>query len=358
MAQRVFINRIATAVPQFDVHPKFVDYAPRLLSNPRDRKLFARMAERSGIERRYSVIAPHPDPDVLDRDELFERGAYPGTADRMALYERHAPGLAAAGVAGLDLTPEETPTHIVVTSCTGFYAPGLDLDLQSRLGLRGNVERTVIGFMGCNAAINGLKAARHIVRSDPEAKVLLVSVELCTLHIQETDDLDSILSFLLFGDGCAAALISAAPVGLELEGFHAEVVPDSAEHITWRTGDRGFSMYLSGAVPAAIARGLPGALAAVRQRFPDDFRLWAVHPGGRSVLDAVERSAGLAPDALEVSRDILRAYGNMSSPTVLFVLRRMLADGHAPGTPGIAIAFGPGLTAEIMVFRVAERVHG
>lgn len=358
MDRRAFINRIATAVPQFDVHPKFVDYAPRLLSNPRDRKLFARMAERSGIERRYSVIAPHPDGSGLDRDERFRIGAYPGTAERMALYERHAPGLAAAGVAGLDLAPDETPTHIVVTSCTGLYAPGIDLDIQQRLGLQGNIERTVIGFMGCYAAINGLKVARHIVRSEPDAKVLLVSVELCSLHMQEIDDLDSVLSFLLFGDGCAAALVSARPVGLEIAGFHAAVVPESAEHITWRTGDQGFSMHLSGAVPAVISRGLPGALAAVRQRFPEDFRLWAVHPGGRSVLDAVERCAELPPEALAVSREVLRAYGNMSSPTVLFVLRRMLADGHASGTPGIAMAFGPGLTAEMMMFRVAENSDG
>jgi predicted naringenin-chalcone synthase len=358
MDRRVFINRIATAVPQFDVHPKFVDYAPRLLANPRDRKLFARMADRAGIARRYSVIAPHPDPDRLDRDELFAAGAFPGTAARMALYERHAPGLAAAGLAGLALGPDETPTHIVVTSCTGFYAPGLDLDLQRRLGLDGNVERTVIGFMGCNAAINGLKTARHIVRSDPGAKVLLVSVELCTIHVQETDDLDSILSFLLFGDGCAAALISAAPVGLEIRGFHAAVVPDSTEHITWRTGDRGFSMYLSGAVPSTIARGLPDALAALLRQFPGDPCLWAVHPGGRSVLDAVERAAGLDPAALTISREILHAFGNMSSPTVLFVLRRMLAEGHAPGTPGVAMAFGPGLAAEMMAFRIAERADG
>jgi alpha-pyrone synthase len=350
MGQRVFINRIATAVPPFDVHPKFVDYAPRLLSDSRARKLFGRMAERSGIDHRYSVIEPGIAAADLDRAGRFESGAYPGTAERMALYERHAADLAMEAVAGLSLERDERPTHIVVASCTGLYAPGIDLDLQRRLGLDGNVERTVIGFMGCYAAINGLKAARHIVRSEPDARVLLVCVELCTLHMQETDDLDSVLSFLLFGDGCAAALVSARPQGFEIAGFHAAVMPDSAQHITWRTGDQGFLMHLSGAVPAAIADGLPRALAAVRARFPEDFRLWAVHPGGRSVLDAVERSCGLGPDALAVSREVLRAYGNMSSPTVLFVLRRMMDDAPPPGTPGIAMAFGPGLTAEIMVF--------
>lgn len=359
MRHRAYVNRIATAVPPFDVHGKFVAYAPRLLSSPRDRKLFARMAERSGIACRYSVIAPHADAAALDRDGRFKTGAYPGTAERMMLYERHAADLAAAAVGGLGLGlgAHERPTHIIVTSCTGLYAPGVDLDLQHRLGLPGDVERTVIGFMGCYAAINGLKAARHIVRSEPDARVLLVSVELCTLHMQETDDLDSVLSFLLFGDGCAAALVSAAPTGLEIQGFHAAVVPESAGHITWRTGDRGFLMHLSGAVPNAIASGLPEVLAAVRARFPQAPALWAVHPGGRSVLDAVERACGLAPEALAESREVLRAYGNMSSPTVLFVLQRML--GVAPaGTPGLAMAFGPGLTAETMVFRMAGSGDG
>lgn len=351
MGQRVFINRIATAVPPFDVHSKFVDYAPQLLGDSRDRKLFARMAERSGIDHRYSVIEPAAAAEALDRDGRFARGSYPGTAERMELYERHAADLAAEAVAGLDLAPGERPTHIVVASCTGLYAPGIDLDLQRRLGLDGGIERTVIGFMGCYAAINGLKAARHIVRSEPEARVLLVCVELCTLHMQETDDLESVLSFLLFGDGCAAALVSARPEGFEIAGFHAAVMPESAQHITWRTGDRGFLMHLSGAVPAAIADGMPEVMAAVRARFPEEFRLWAVHPGGRSVLDAVERSCGLDPDDLAVSREVLRACGNMSSPTVLFVLRRMMDDAPPPGTPGIAMAFGPGLSAEIMVFR-------
>lgn len=349
MGSPVFINRIATAVPPFDVHPKFVDYAPGLLSSPRDRKLFARMAERAGIDHRFSVIEPAVDAG-LDRDGRFRRGAYPGTAARMALYEAHAAELAAAAVAGLDLAADERPTHIIVASCTGLYAPGIDLDLQQRLGLDGDVERTVIGFMGCYAAINGLKAARHIVRSEPDARVLLVCVELCTLHMQETDDLDSVLSFLLFGDGCAAALVSARPQGFEIAGFHAAVMPESAEHITWRTGDRGFLMHLSGAVPAAVAVAMPTVLTEVRARFPGDFRLWAVHPGGRTVLDAVERSCGLAPDDLADSRAVLRDYGNMSSPTVLFVLARMMAAAPPPGAPGIAMAFGPGLTAELMVF--------
>lgn len=333
------------------MHGKFLDYAPRLLSDPRRRALFRRMAERAGIERRYSVLEPADEAERLDRGGHFTRGRQPATRARMALFERHAPSLAEAAVETLALAPDERPTHLVVTTCTGLHAPGIDLHLQDVLGLPGSVERTVIGFMGCYAAINGLKAAHHIVRSDPEARVLMVNIELCTLHMQEVDDLEAILSFLLFADGCAATLVTARPAGLAIEGFHAAVIPDSAEHITWRTGDIGFDMHLSGEVPNTIARGLPGLLADLRDRSEVPFDTWAVHPGGRSVLDAVERCLELPPEALEASRAVLRQYGNMSSPTIMFVLAELME--RAAAGRGLAMAFGPGLTAETMAFRPA-----
>lgn len=345
------INRIATAVPPHDVHWKFRDHVPRLLLDERRWSLFRRMEERAQIEHRYSVLEPDPSPDRLDRAGLFAPGAFPGTAARMALFERHAPDLALAGVAALKLTPAERPTHLIVTTCTGLHAPGLDLDIVRRLGLGGAVERTVVGFMGCHAAINGLKLAHHIVRSEPSAKVLLVSVELCTLHLQQADDLATLLSFMIFADGCAAALISAEPAGLRILGFESAIVPDSEGQITWRVGGQGFDMHLSGAVPATVARGLPGVMEGIRNRFGiDDVALWAVHPGGRSVLDAVEQALGLPGEALAASRGVLRLYGNMSSPTVLFVLAALMGEAP-PERAGVAMAFGPGLTAETMAFR-------
>lgn len=346
MDRPAFINRIATAVPPFDVHDKFVAYAPALLADDRARRLFGRMAARSGIAHRYSVIAPAEAAGDLDRDRRFQRGAYPGTAERMAMYERHAADLATAAAEGLGDALRGV-THLIVASCTGLYAPGVDLALQQRLGLGDGVERTVIGFMGCYAALNALKAARHMVRSQPGARVLVVCVELCTLHMQETDDVESVLSFLLFADGCAAALVSAEPEGLAIEGFHAAVVPGSADQITWRTGDSGFRMHLSGAVPSTVAAGLPEVMAALRRKLPGPLDLWAVHPGGRTVLDAVEGALNLPPHALAHSRAVLRDYGNMSSSTVLFVLRRMFGTAGR----GVAMAFGPGVTAETMVFR-------
>ena len=339
-----YLNAIGTAVPAYEVHGKFVDYAPRLLASPRDVRLFARMADRAGIERRYSVIAPHPSPERLDRGDLFRPGAFPDTKTRMGLYERHAPDLAFAAALDLEADLGGT-THLVLASCTGFFAPGLDLDIVERLDLDPGVERTIVGFMGCAAAINALKVAHHIVRSEQDARVLVVCLELCTLHLQETSDLEQVLSFLIFADGCAVGLVSAEPRGLALRGFEAAIVPEAADQITWRIGNSGFDMRLSGEVPATIGRHLPAILPP---RSAGPIALWAIHPGGRTILDAVEKALELPPGGLAFSREILRRYGNMSSATIMFVLKAMLESGAAGA--GCAISFGPGLTAETMLF--------
>ncbi len=353
MAAPAYINRIATAVPPHDVHRKFLDYAPQMLSDPRKRRLFHRMAERSQIEHRYSVMAPSPEAAELDSAGIFLPRAFPGTRDRMNLYERHAAALALQGIAALGLSGEERPTHLIVTTCTGLHAPGIDLEIMRNLALDDGVERTVVGFMGCYAAINGLKLARHIVRSQPAARVLMVNVELCTLHLQWTEDLEELLSFMIFADGCAATLISADPRGLEMLGFEAAVIPGSEREITWRVGDQGFDMRLAGTVPGIVGRALPDIVGRLRGKFRiNDLSLWAVHPGGRSILDAVESSLALPGEALAASRRVLRDYGNMSSPTVMFVLKALM-DEAGGGEAGAALAFGPGLTAETMIFRTA-----
>ena len=241
----------------------------------------------------------------------------------------------------------------MITCCTGFSAPGLDLELVERCGLPSTIERTMIGFMGCYAAMNALKLAHHIVRSEASARVLIVNLELCTLHLKDTADLQQILSFLLFGDGCAASIVSADPVGTALDSFHAVLVPSTRELITWNIRETGFDMVLSGGVPAAIHDGLQEYGNDILAGAPvASIDLWAVHPGGRTVLDAVERALDLAPAALASSRDILRRYGNMSSATVMFVIEKLLRPG-ARGRTGCAMSFGPGLTAETMLFHTA-----
>ncbi|MGH7210999.1 MAG: type III polyketide synthase, partial [Acetobacteraceae bacterium] len=207
---RAYLNRIGTAVPDHDIHAFFAEFAQTLLA-PRDRRLFARMAERAGIAHRFSPLrAGDVAAGEIDAAGFYRRGAFPGTAARMALYETEALALAARAVAALAAPADvRRVTHLVVGSCTGFTAPGLDLQLAQRLGLRPDVQRTLVGFMGCAAAVPALRLARQSVLADPDARVLVVNAELCTLHMQETSGLESVLSFLLFADGASAALVSA-----------------------------------------------------------------------------------------------------------------------------------------------------
>lgn len=358
MSTQAHLNAVATAVPGNDVHRFFIDFASTLLAeDPRRRAIFNRMADKGGIEHRFSCFAPASDAETgsADAEGLFRRGAFPGTATRMDMFAAAAPTLAERAVnevlAGQD---KAAITHLIVTTCTGFSAPGIDLEIIARCGLATGIERTIIGFMGCYAAINALKQARHIVRSEPAARVLLVNIELCTLHLKETTDLEKLLSFCLWGDGCAASIVSAEPTGMTLDSFHAVVASESRELMTWSVRDDGFDMVLSGQVPAAIHEVL-GARAGeiLRDQKVGDIDLWAVHPGGRSVLDAVERALNLPEDALAPSREVLRANGNLSSATVMFVLAAMLR-GRRAGQQGCAMAFGPGLTAETMLFRIAD----
>ncbi len=351
------IHRIATAVPPHDIHRPFVEFAETLLPEGTKRSLFKRMTRMSAIEHRYSFVEPVEAGDATwrDRDELYVAGSFPTTARRMDAFERFAPRLAESALDRLALSAEERRgvTHVIVTSCTGLYAPGLDFDIVRHLGLSTSVERTMIGFMGCYAAINALKAAHYIVRSEPTAKVLMMNLELCTLHLQETEDIEQLLSFLLFADGCAACLIGAEPQGLAIDSFLAVNLPRTSGLITWKIRDGGFDMHLSGQVPGEIKRGLRDVSRDVtRGRDIADVDLWAVHPGGRTVLDAVEHAMELPEDALRFSRSVLARYGNMSSATVMFVLADVLAQAQA-GQQGCAMSFGPGVTAETMLFHAA-----
>jgi predicted naringenin-chalcone synthase len=355
MPAKAYINRIATAVPEHEVHQFYLRFAASMI--PADRRaVFERMSGFAGIESRYSCFAPALDPEGFSADlaGTFVRKAFPGTAFRMGMFDEAAPALAKKGVDGLRLGDDASRiTHFIVTTCTGFSAPGIDLDLIARCGLSFSVERTIIGFMGCYAAINALKLARHIVRSDPKARVLVVNIELCTLHLQETTELEKLLSFCLWGDGCAAALVTAEPPGIELDSFQTIVANEQRDLMSWSIGDHGFEMYLSGQVPMAIYEALWSNTDAILGGRPTEaIDLWAVHPGGRTVLDAVKKALKLPPAALAPSREVLRRFGNMSSATIMFVMKEML---KAPsGLLGCGMAFGPGLTAETMLFRTSS----
>ncbi len=349
-----YINRIATAVPPHQVHRAFVEFQKNAIGDARTRTIFERLAEKGQIEKRWSCVEPGKDcrSGFINGERFYAAGEFPSTGTRMRHYEIEAPVLAQCAVTRLDLGAAKAEiSHLIVTSCTGFSAPGIDLQLVQRLGLNPSIERTIIGFMGCYAAINALKLARHIVRSEPSAKVLVVSIELCTLHFQETGDLEQMMPFLLFADGCAAALISAEPSGLSMDSFHAALFPEAASQMAWHIRDLGFDMVLSSRIPASVGEAIAQAAAGILAgASPRDIELWAVHPGGRAILDAVEAAFRLPLHALGASRQVLRDFGNMSSATVLFVLRSLLEQKRS-GSRGCAMSFGPGLTAETMLFR-------
>ena len=324
-----YLNRIATAVPPHDMHGAFVPFAESLLPEGTPRNLYRRMVRLAAIDHRYSFLKP------IVTDERRDAGRECDIrARQFPLHSAAHGGLSAIRSAIGSLRPSKLAltdaerqgiTHVIVTCCTGLYAPGLDFEVIDLAGLNPSVERTFIGFMGCYAAINALKAARHIVRSEPAAKVLLLSLELCSLHMQETQDLEQLLAFTVFADGCAAYLVTAEPSGLAIDSFLAVNLAGTGQLITWRIGEQGFDMHLSGQVPGQLRSGLAEAGTRITQgRELSSIDLWAVHPGGRTILDATEQGLDLPAEVLADSRNILLNYGNMSSASVMFVLQRLM----------------------------------
>lgn len=345
-----YINAIGTAVPTHDIHAAFIGWARERLA-AEQRRLFDRMAARAAIGHRWSVL-PQDAGSPVGEGGFYAETPHPGTAARMSLYAKAAPELALGAIARLrEQMAVDEATHLVVASCTGFVAPGIDQIIARRLGLSPAIERTLIGFMGCYAAVAALRTARHIVRSEPAARVLVVTVELSTLHLQAVDEIEPLLAMLQFGDGAAAAMVSADPNGLAIRQPFATTLAESDQLIRWDITDAGFAMHLSGEVPGRIGAALAdpalaNTITAGQEAAAID--AWAVHAGGRSILDAVEHALSLDAAALDVSRAVLADNGNMSSATLMFVLARILSRPEV--RRGVALAFGPGLAAEGFAF--------
>jgi predicted naringenin-chalcone synthase len=329
-------------------------------------KLLDRVYRASAIEARHSVLADFTTGEgiYLTRDGARRT---PSTGERNALYVQHASDLAEAAARDAfarcrGATPARV-THLVTVSCTGFSAPGVDLDLVARLGLPRSVARTHVGFMGCFAAFPALRLARAFCAEDPHALVLIVAVELCTLHLQASDDPDAVLAASVFADGAAALLVAAAPPGeptarvLTIERTASALTQGGATDMAWTIGDHGFAMTLSSYVPRVVEAEIAAALAPLLDDAGvavADVPWWAVHPGGRAIVDRVEAALALPPEAVAAARSVLRSAGNMSSVTVPFVLAALTdpnRPGPAPGERVVAVAFGPGLTVDSALLR-------
>jgi predicted naringenin-chalcone synthase len=321
----------------------------------RDERIIHHIYSRSGIQTRYSVV---DDFRKTGSHQLFfnGQGASPGTASRNDTYIKEGRKLFVDVANKLIKNSEFTPndiTHLITVSCTGFYAPGPDYDIIKSLGLSPKTERYHLGFMGCYAAIPALKMADQICRANKDANVMVVSVELCTLHFQANPKMDDLLSASVFADGGSGAIVSTREpnqTSYQIDGFASAITEKGKDDMAWSIGDTGFNMILSNYIPDLLEEGLHPFLDPVLKQYQltlDDIDLWGVHPGGRAILDKVQKTFSLPDNALSSSRNVLSNYGNMSSATVLFVLKEIL-DMPSKSDNGrtLAMAFGPGLTLE------------
>ncbi len=374
MSYAVYLHSLDTAVPETSYEQSYAaERMAEWTADPKLRRLIRPLYRRSGIDRRFSVVPDFgsEDPAALFHVDGEGRLVEPGTAKRNAVYAKAARTLAASAAGrvlhkGDDIGPADV-THVITASCTGFTNPGLDYFLVRDLDLAPSVERYHLGFMGCYAAFPALRMAAHVCRADPEAVVLVVCAECCSLHMRMKADRDAMLGNALFADGAAAAVVSARPPDprrrhLEIGPFSSALEVAGEEAMAWSIGDFGFDLVLSSYVPAIVGDGIRQALdpfLTLAGREAHAIARWAIHPGGRAIVDEVGRGLGLEPHQTAASYAVLRRYGNMSSPTVLFVLRDLLEEEDlAAGAPVGALAFGPGLTIEAGLFQVAGPVPG
>lgn len=317
---------------------------------------------QSEIETRYSVL---PDYSLCaDQWQFYPASEnlepFPDLETRMKWYHLNAAPISLKAIADCisQKVNKEEITHLITVSCTGMSAPGLDLQIMEMMNLPKSIFRTSVNFMGCYAAIHGMKLADAFCKNDSNAKVLVVCTELCTLHFQKNTSADSIAAGLLFGDGAAAMLVvndDNMLEGLKIKSFYSEVGFNGKEHMSWQLSSSGFLMTLSGYVPELIERDFNNLFHNALQKAgmtEDDISYYCIHPGGKRILSSIEKITSITPSGLQYSYRVLKDYGNMSSPTILFVLKEILeAIGNKKET-GINIfgaAFGPGLTMETFI---------
>ena len=362
-----YITAIGTANPPFKFSQQqlagFMVKAMNL--SPTEAEELRLLYRASGITSRYSVLSDYggqhdysfyPNTDNLE--------PFPSTKDRLQLFRKHALTLSRqAAQRCLEQAPGITAdklTHLVVVSCTGMFAPGLDIDLIHELKLQSTIQRTSITFMGCYAAFNALRIADSFCHRNPSAKVLIICTELCSLHFQKENTHDNKLANALFGDGSAAVLVEATSrtaKRLKIGNFFCDLAPEAQDDMAWKIGDTGFEMRLSTYVPLAIQKGikkLTDSLLAVNKITLAEVDYFAIHPGGKKILETIEKELGLEKNKNQFAYDVMKHYGNMSSPTVLFVLHAIMTQlaRHDHQKKILSFGFGPGLTLESLILDI------
>lgn len=354
-----YITHIGTATPKHEI-PQSQAAEFMIQSLQLDEKASRRLKavyRATRITKRYSVLPDYQDyPNTQFYPQTNDLEPFPSTQKRMTAYEQHAEPLCLQAIS--NALPKDfelqSITHLITVSCTGMYAPGLDIGLIQRLGLSPRIHRTNINFMGCYASFNAFKTAQAICLAFPIAKVLIVGVELCSLHFQKKLDDDQLLANAIFADGAAAALVQSNPVhgfNLKLDQFYCDLIAEGEQDMAWRVGDVGFEMRLSSYIPQLLSANLHAITEKACQLFQvslENISQFAIHPGGRAILDGIAKALNLPSAALQHSYTTLNNFGNMSSVTILFVLQQLLQDAKESdrGNNILSMAFGPGLTLE------------
>lgn len=343
---------------------KFMKDAHQL--DERNARRLHKLYQVSGIAHRYSVLndfgAPKGEYDFFGNNDGLE--PFPTTAERGVVFQINALNLCLSAIddclTKLTNFDVKQISHIITVSCTGMYAPGLDIEIVEKLGLKPSVERTCINFMGCYGAFNALKVADYICKADAKANVLIVDVELCTLHFQKENTLDNWLANSLFADGASAILVQNANEAkeklFEIGTFYTEVVTEARNEMAWKIGDHGYEMQLTNKVSKQIKSGIKSVAEKLLEKANltyEDIETYAIHPGGRKILEVCDEVFGLDDGKLEASYNILKNYGNMSSTTIIFVLDELSKKPNKSGENILSFAFGPGLTFESMILKYA-----
>lgn len=348
-----FINSIGTAVPEYkyrqdEIANFMIDYID---GDDRITRMIKILYSKSAIKQRHSVV---PDFSIRYGNHNLFNGTQANLSTRMQLFGEEAPELALkAAVNAMHDVEVKSITHLITVSCTGMSAPGLEIQLMQKLGLNDDVIRLSVNFMGCYAAFHALRIADSLCTSDPNARVLIVSVELCSIHFLKDTTEDNLRANALFADGAAATIVSSKSRNAnswEIKKFYSRLMPKGYKDMAWEIGDDAFQMRLTSYIPELVKQGvgplLEGCLISADLE-KSDIGKWAIHPGGKKILEAVEEVMNLDENALDIPKYVLENYGNMSSPTILFVLKELWDNRNQDEDDMIfAAGFGPGLTLE------------
>lgn len=364
------ITAIGVANPPYcQTQAKLVDFMTSILNlNPTQRRRLSTIYQASGINTRYSVLEDFT--KKIGELSFFPNNndnAFPSTLQRMLLYKKHALPLALSAIRDCFKDSDQDfmatkmeITHLITISCTGMYAPGLDIDIIQALRISPNIERTAINFMGCYGVFNGLKLAKNICLANRDAKVLIVSLELCSLHFQQKVSLDNLISSAVFSDGSGALLVQANPNKCKyfsLDHFFCDLLKEGNEEMTWDIGNEGFNMRLSNYVARLIESGIKNfsdRLLSKSSSTLKNIHYYAIHPGGRKILEALEKALAITLEDNRFSYEVLKKFGNMSSATIVFVLKAIWQNLHKEDNLKniFSCAFGPGLTLESMLLSI------